>query len=117
MTSNAKKDADLSLRLDAGLPLSLATLADLGAEYGRLRRARGPSQKDAAAAAGMRQETLSRFERGRGADFSATKLLRLLQVINYRVQFVPAAPRRPTLDTVLEQMRAPAEPVPATERK
>ena len=52
----------------------------------------------------MRQEALSRFESGAGMDFSLTKLLKLLQVLDLELDFKPVM-RRPTLDDVLDEHR------------
>lgn len=63
------------------------------------------TQEKAATATGMRQEALSRFERGRSNDFSVAKLLRLVQTMGYDVHFVPLH-HRPTLTDVLAETRA-----------
>jgi hypothetical protein len=61
----------------------------------------------------MRQEALSRFERGRNNDFSVAKLLRLVQIMGYDVQFVPLQ-SRPTLSDVLAETRVSANTGPAS---
>jgi HTH-type transcriptional regulator/antitoxin HipB len=86
--------------------LSMETLPDVGAAFRQLRKAAGLTQAEVAAAVGMRQEALSRFEAGRAADFSLGKLLRLLQAVDARLDFEAAGPRRPTLDVVLKERRA-----------
>ncbi|MEI8169116.1 MAG: helix-turn-helix transcriptional regulator [Rhodoferax sp.] len=83
----------------------MKNLPDLGEQFQTLRKAAGKTQDEVALAAGMRQEALSRFERGRGGDFSLAKMLRLLQVLGMEMEFVPAT-RRPTLDSVLDERRA-----------
>ncbi|MES2321875.1 MAG: helix-turn-helix transcriptional regulator [Pseudomonadota bacterium] len=90
---------------------SLHTLPDLGAHYRVLRKNAGKTQREVAAAVGMRQEALSRFESGRGNDFSLTKLLRLLQVLDMELDF-KAATRRPTLSDVLQERRSIANTGP-----
>ena len=82
----------------------MATLPDVGQRFRSLRKQVGKTQQEVAIAVGMRQEALSRFESGKGADFSLAKLLRLLQVLEMNLEFVPAT-RRPTLDTVLAERR------------
>lgn len=83
----------------------METLPEVGEAFKRMRKQAGKTQTEVAAAVGMRQEALSRFESGRGADFSLAKLLRLLQALDVQLEFVPAGPRRPTLDTVLQERR------------
>lgn len=83
----------------------MPALTDLGEQFQALRKTTGQSQQTVAAAAGMRQEALSRFERGRGADFSLAKLLRLAQVLDLELDFKPAT-RRPTLNTLLAERRS-----------
>lgn len=85
----------------------MKTLVDLGAEVKALREAAGLTQEEVASRVGMRQEALSRFERGRGNDFSAAKLLRLAQALGSDLQLVAAA-KRPTLDDVLKERKASA---------
>ena len=69
------------------------------------------TQEQVAAAAGMSQEAVSRFERGRGNDFSVAKLLRLAQVLGYDVALVSAR-NRPTLNDVLRETRTSANTGP-----
>lgn len=83
---------------------SLRTLQDAGERYQQLRRAAGKTQSEVAEAAGLRQETLSRFERGRASDLSSTKLLRLLEVLGLQMAFEPAT-RRPDLNELLQERR------------
>lgn len=84
--------------------LAMETLPDVGNRFRLLREKAGKTQSEVAGAVGMRQEALSRFESGRGADFSLTKLLRLLQVLGVELEFVSAT-RRPTLSSILEERR------------
>jgi HTH-type transcriptional regulator/antitoxin HipB len=82
----------------------LLTLSDVGALYKQLRKAAGRTQSEVAEAAGLRQETLSRFETGASNDLSAGKLLRLLQVLDMEMEFVPAT-RRPNLNDLQQERR------------
>lgn len=82
----------------------LDNLPAVGRQVRALRKAAGKTQVELASAVGMRQEALSRFESGAGADFSAAKLLRLLRVLGHELQFVPVV-RRPTLGQVLEEVK------------
>ena len=83
---------------------TMETLPDVGNRFRQLRKKAHKTQSEVAGAVGMRQEALSRFESGRGTDFSLTKLLRLLQVLDVELDFVSAT-RRPTLSSVLEERR------------
>lgn len=83
---------------------SLLTLPDVGQRFQALRKAAGKTQTEVAAAVGMRQEALSRFESGRGNDFSLAKLLRLLEVLELQLDLKPAT-RRPSLNEVLSEVR------------
>ena len=83
---------------------STATLPDVGQHFRTLRKQLGKTQEEVATAVGMRQEALSRFESGKGADFSLSKLLRLLQVLEMNLEFTPST-RRPTLTSVLAERR------------
>jgi HTH-type transcriptional regulator / antitoxin HipB len=91
----------------------MKTLVDLGDEFRALRKAAGLTQEEVAARLHMKQEALSRFERGRGSDFSAAKLLRLAQALGQELQFVQAR-KRPTLDDVLEERRQAVNSGPAS---
>ncbi|MDP3654227.1 MAG: helix-turn-helix transcriptional regulator [Rhodoferax sp.] len=83
---------------------SLLTLRDAGERYKQLRKAAGKTQTEVAEAAGLRQETLSRFETGTSNDLSAGKLLRLLQVLDMEMEFVPTT-RRPNLNDLQQERR------------
>lgn len=86
----------------------MKTLADLGLEVARLRKARGMTQKELAALSGLGQSTLARFETGGVAEFGARKLLRLLEVLAHEMNYVPVN-RSFTLDDALaERQRASA---------
>ena len=91
----------------------MKTLADLGAEFQKLRRQAELPQTQVAAATNMRQEALSRFESGHSNDFSVAKLLRLAQALGYDLQFVPAQ-KHPTLTDVLAERRASTNTGPAS---
>ena len=83
----------------------MKTLADLGLEFQTLRKQAELTQQETARRVGMRQEALSRFERGRGSDFSVAKLLRLAQTLGCDLYFA-SAHRRPTLDDVLSERKS-----------
>lgn len=65
----------------------MQTLLELGQAVADRRRSLGLKQGDVAAHAGIPQETLSRFERGRVAEFGARKLLAVLAVLGMELQF------------------------------
>lgn len=90
----------------------METLPDVGQCFRALRKQAGKTQQEVATAVGMRQEALSRFESGSGADFSLAKMLRLLQVLEMNLEFVPAT-RRPTLTSVLAERRTNSNVGPA----
>jgi transcriptional regulator with XRE-family HTH domain len=81
---------------------TMETLPEVGERFRQLREAAGKTQSQIASAVGMRQEALSRFECGRGTDFSLTKLLRLLTVLDTELSFVSVT-RRPNLEQILEE--------------
>lgn len=56
----------------------MQTLQELGEAVGARRKHIGLQQVAVAAQAGVTPESLSRFERGRGAEFGSRKLLALL---------------------------------------
>jgi len=80
----------------------MKTLSDLGQEFQALRKANHQTQSEVGVRAGLTQEALSRFERGRGTDFSLAKLLRLAHALGHDVALVSAG-ARPTLDDVLAE--------------
>lgn len=85
----------------------LSSLADLGQEVARLRKAKGLTQKQLGALTGLGQSTLARFETGQVSEFGSRKLLRLLEVLGYGLTVAPAQ-QSFTLDDALEQRRREA---------
>jgi transcriptional regulator with XRE-family HTH domain len=59
----------------------LQTLQELGASVAARRKLLGLKQNEVAAQAGITPESLSRFERGRSAEFGSRKLLAVLAVL------------------------------------
>jgi len=82
----------------------MKTLPEVGARFKALRKRARKTQDQLAAATGMRQEAISRFEAGSAADFSLGKLLVLLQALDLELDFKPAM-RRPTLEDILVERR------------
>jgi len=68
----------------------MQTLQELGEAVAAQRRKLGLRQGVVALQAGVTQESLSRFERGRATEFGSRKLLALLAVLGLEVQFTPA---------------------------
>ena len=65
----------------------MQTVLELGQEVATRRRQLGLKQGDVAQRAGISQEMLSRFERGKLAEFGSRKLLAVLAVLGMQLQF------------------------------
>jgi len=65
----------------------MQTVLELGQEVAARRRQLGLKQGDVALRAGISQEMLSRFERGKLAEFGSRKLLAVLAVLGLQLQF------------------------------
>lgn len=65
----------------------MQTILELGEAVATRRRSLGMKQGDVAARAGISQELLSRFERGKSAEFGSRKLLAVLAVLGSEVKF------------------------------
>lgn len=66
----------------------MQTVNELGEAVAARRRSLGLKQGDVAAQAGVAQAALSRFERGKLAEFGSRKLLAVLAVLGMELQFV-----------------------------
>lgn len=66
----------------------MQTLQELGETVAARRKLLGLKQGDVAAQAGVTPESLSRFERGRGAEFGSRKLLAVLAVLGAELDVV-----------------------------
>jgi HTH-type transcriptional regulator / antitoxin HipB len=66
----------------------MKTLQELGESVAVERRALRFKQKDVARQAGIRPESLLRFERGQVSEFGSRKLLAVLAVLGMEVTFV-----------------------------
>jgi HTH-type transcriptional regulator / antitoxin HipB len=64
------------------------TLQELGEAVAARRKLLGLKQGDVAAKAGVTPESLSRFERGRAAEFGSRKLLAVLAVLGAELDIV-----------------------------
>ncbi len=66
----------------------MQTLTELGEAIAAKRKALGMKQAVVAGKAGITAESLSRFERGRSAEFGSRKLLAVLAVLGMELRFV-----------------------------
>ena len=66
----------------------MQTLQELGEAVATRRKLLGLKQGDVAAKAGVTPESLSRFERGRSAEFGARSLLAVLAVLEAELDIV-----------------------------
>lgn len=66
----------------------MQTLQELGAAVAERRRALGLQQGEVAARTGLSQASLSRFERGKVAEFGSRKLLSVLAVLGMELSLV-----------------------------
>lgn len=69
----------------------MRTVQELGEAVAERRRSLGLKQGVVAARAGVAQESLSRFERGKLAEFGSRKLLAVLAVLGMELEFVEVA--------------------------
>lgn len=67
----------------------MQTLHELGEAVATRRKALKLRQKVVAERAGITAESLSRFERGRSAEFGARKLLAVLSVLGLELELTP----------------------------
>lgn len=90
----------------------MKTVVDLGAELLARRQDIGRTQTALGAETGLRQEVLSRLERGRLADVSVSKLLRVAHALGLELTLTPVKRELPTLDTLLAERRRGANTGP-----
>ncbi len=67
----------------------MQTLQELGQAVAERRRGLGMRQQTVAKLAGITPESLSRFERGRVAEFGSRKLLAVLALLNMELSIIP----------------------------
>jgi HTH-type transcriptional regulator/antitoxin HipB len=65
----------------------MMTLAELGRAVADHRKKQGLPQGQVAKQSGLTQETLSRFENGQLSEFGSRKLLAVLAVLDFEVEF------------------------------
>ena len=83
----------------------MQTLQELGEAVAARRRALGLRQAAVAQQAGVTAESLSRFERGRSAEFGARKLLAVLAVLGMELDVIVAG-QSGTLDELRRERQA-----------
>jgi HTH-type transcriptional regulator/antitoxin HipB len=66
----------------------MQTLLEIGGAVAARRRSLGLKQGEVATRAGISQEMLSRFERGKSAEFGSRKLLAVLAVLGMELQLI-----------------------------
>lgn len=69
----------------------MQTLLEVGEAVAARRRSLGLKQGEVAARAGISQDVLSRFERGKSAEFGSRKLLAVLLVLGMELQMMETA--------------------------
>ena len=87
----------------------MQTLPELGEAVARRRKSLGLKQTDVAARAGVTAESLSRFERGRSAEFGARKVLAVLAVLHAELDIVSAG-HAGNLDALRQERSAASRP-------
>ncbi|XAH23104.1 helix-turn-helix transcriptional regulator [Xylophilus sp. GW821-FHT01B05] len=89
----------------------MQTLQEVGQAVAARRRGLGLKQADVAALAGITAESLSRFERGRAAEFGARKLLAVLAVLGAELELA-AQGQSGNLDELRRERAQATEPNP-----
>jgi HTH-type transcriptional regulator / antitoxin HipB len=84
----------------------MQTIQELGEAVALRRKALKLRQHTVARQAGITPESLSRFERGRGAEFGARKLLAVLAMLGMELDIVPTRQGGMLDDSRRERSRA-----------
>lgn len=72
-----------------GSEFLMRNIKELGEALSSRRQALGLKQGDVAKLSGITQESLSRLERGRVAEFGSRKILAILEVLGLEISFEP----------------------------
>lgn len=91
----------------------MQTLQELGQSVAQRRKSLGLQQGEVALRAGITPESLSRFERGRSAEFGSRKLLAVLAVLNAELDVI-ALGQAGNLDMLRAERSAALVPSGAT---
>lgn len=83
----------------------MKTVVDLGAELLARRQELSKTQADLGVETGLRQEVVSRLERGRLSDVSVSKLLRVAHALGLELTLTPVKRELPTLETLLAERK------------
>lgn len=94
----------------------MQTLQELGEAVAGRRKLLGLKQGDVAAMAGITPESLSRFERGRVAEFGSRKLLTVLAVLGAELNLVAQSQSGNLEELRLEQAQSTAGRAPEGNR-
>jgi HTH-type transcriptional regulator / antitoxin HipB len=97
----------------------MQTLQELGQSVAQRRKSLGLQQGEVALRAGITPESLSRFERGRSAEFGSRKLLAVLAVLSAELDVI-ALGQTGNLDMLRAERSAallPRDGSPATGEK
>lgn len=87
----------------------MQTLSEIGEAVAQRRKSLGLKQAAVAALAGVTAESLSRFERGRSAEFGSRKLLAVLAVLRAELDIVTAG-HAGNLDALRQERNAASHP-------
>lgn len=87
----------------------MQTLQELGETVAARRKQLGLKQGDVAAMAGVTAESLSRFERGRAAEFGSRKLLAVLAALGFELDVVRQG-QSGNLDALRQERAQPQAP-------
>jgi len=94
----------------------MQTLPELGLAVAQRRKSLGLKQAAVAELAGVAAESLSRFERGRSAEFGARKLLAVLAVLDSELS-VTTTGHAGNLDSLREERAAAILPANTLKRR
>ena len=97
--------------------VKMKTIQELGAATSTRRKLLGLKQGDVATLAGITPESLSRFERGRSAEFGSRKLLAVLAVLGSELEVVTQSQSGNLDELRRERARSTSGPVDARSPK
>jgi len=83
----------------------MLTLAIIGSDIAKRRKAARLSQSELARKAGVSRATLDALENGRSGELGFSKISKILAVLGLELRVQDAKPKRPTLDELLSEDR------------